>query len=1347
MRFLLGGLIAVVFVAATVAGSRAGQYNRAMELSGMAGEVQEHLFATNDEVRVRAGPTLSHDSNVKVSAGGHLVDGDQERIDYTDADLKRSAHRNMYTLDGQNEEHRLGAWDELRTSNPWSEPPSDPEWWADFDRPHDIIKRVDAHAGEEKWDVVPNHGVGELGPSMDTMLMRKCEVHEWENFGPCESVNGEHDSPRALPDGSCAGGIRRRKSRRSGCDFQVEHLACCVMPGCAMSCPPGQEPVNFMHNRPVNDFHACHAFIKTCQPCPAGSFKPVGGSVSTDALENNDNWHVVFDTTLGHEHRVNVQTLHDESAPGWTKTDAYWVRLTAQRGWAATPERSLDAQEFDRVFIENGGVMQARSPEGDQTVYFKLLNKEFATDLIHPGTLVAGQEVRNDYKEIQDACPSGSAPATCSTDEEFKQLLAYTKGKQGIYMANCVLDNSTIGVYDNEEMEFVAQEGKSSWCDVCQHNTNANCDGPTLLDPIGFSDGFTKDGAGAFALWAGRGGMHQWCEEPYNVTTICRTHGNDEESVTKNLRNAATNLPNWYSKGFFHDLFFKNWNGHGRLNNNASSDVHFAIYDDLKAGLRGDPGTRWESCEDALTSCPPNKTGTFKILGVPVYCENGWELAMRFSDESQFVFKSEYWENDEVLNADALRAVDAEHNDEQLDLVNDNTDAKFPSFNSVKATRIRGCLPNGCREYDLPDVHGQTLRQLFREKPSSNPRVKWEYPDGGDAEARKWCDDAGVPGPCSRTGQAWYGVGINYDNEHSVSDARVRFGVLVGDGTSVRGAVDAVGFGASSRGSAMGTSAALGGDTTDTYSGMSAWLLGAGATHVSRSAATNLDQAHLHKKRGTIWIKRASQPPVRFPFGCTRAAPTYTTEARHETTFRKEYALYRYKAGKEVQDAGWDLVNSAGELNMQKHHFVDFYNEKGGIPALNSTGGIAALNSTDNSARRWEANASFCCISLRDHRLLVIDSNADDHLENHIAPHQADEDDDDSPSKRRCHQGLYEGKFRFRRYYLNSSSAPHGWRKNTYDRLLANTHFAESGLWCGAGESNPGIFWRDVENEKRVAGLKWTGYAGKATDNPWSSIYPSFSFDLPNAPYDPENDEVVTIFKVPAGRNMFDQTFDNTQQRAQENFVVTNVRSAWPQLKGEDQATFCHACSKGGVKWGGACWGLTPTTDTHRGCGCSNGGPSSEGAGVYYGGYGSADAECSDDHQKPSGGFGGFVGGSLSGQGKAGALPGDPMVKIEIAKAKGDKCIKIESANFWAPKGSKVMLHHSKCGPGEFKRPLGPEEATKTDPPCEMCQEGRYQGKDSHTDTACHACPGGTVMPYEGSSHCWDSELTTNVKI
>jgi hypothetical protein len=104
-------------------------------------------------------------------------------------------------------------------------------------------------------------------------------------------------------------------------------------------------------------------------------------------------------------------------------------------------------------------------------------------------------------------------------------------------------------------------------------------------------------------------------------------------------------------------------------------------------------------------------------------------------------------------------------------------------------------------------------------------------------------------------------------------------------------------------------------------------------------------------------------------------------------------------------------------------------------------------------------------------------------------------------------------------------------------------------------------------------------------------------------------------FQVPASYNIF-------TQNPQLSIPVSNVQASstfvsW--LANTTTATFCHACTKNGYRWGDTCWALLDTSDSNRACGCTAR-DATIGNGFYYGGNKLADA-CSGN----GGGFAGPV--------------------------------------------------------------------------------------------------------------------------
>eukprot|EP00937_MAST-01D_sp_MAST-1D-sp2_P000414 g414.t1 len=166
----------------------------------------------------------------------------------------------------------------------------------------------------------------------------------------------------------------------------------------------------------------------------------------------------------------------------------------------------------------------------------------------------------------------------------------------------------------------------------------------------------------------------------------------------------------------------------------------------------------------------------------------------------------------------------------------DSEDAKLANFNNIAATKIKGCLPDGCVEYTLPAV--QTLLTLFHDTPvSSSTNIKFAEGASMGSEAYKWCDIAGTRSICN--GFRYYGVGINFDDDRSGYDSRVRFGLLTNNEQDIRTNNNALGFGASSYGDGSGPA------NQNWKISESKWSVGSGVAHGSS----------LDRMKGTIWIK------------------------------------------------------------------------------------------------------------------------------------------------------------------------------------------------------------------------------------------------------------------------------------------------------------------------------------------------------------------------------------------------------------------------------------------------------------------------------------------------------------
>eukprot|EP00937_MAST-01D_sp_MAST-1D-sp2_P007082 g7082.t1 len=136
----------------------------------------------------------------------------------------------------------------------------------------------------------------------------------------------------------------------------------------------------------------------------------------------------------------------------------------------------------------------------------------------------------------------------------------------------------------------------------------------------------------------------------------------------------------------------------------------------------------------------------------------------------------------------------------------------------------------------------------------------------------------------------------------------------------------------------------------------------------------------------------------------------------------REYGMYNFAV---TPAGGWDLVDTAAELNNHKNEFIAFYNAKGGIPAIES----------------WQSHN--CCWTLRSNKRLYIDNT-------YLYPHQ---------NGQRCNGAAYSGTFKFSK---NGNSV--------LDTLSSSNTFSE-GSNCG-DSSNPAIYWRGEGKCKNSATCK-----------------------------------------------------------------------------------------------------------------------------------------------------------------------------------------------------------------------------------------------------------------------------------
>jgi len=167
-------------------------------------------------------------------------------------------------------------------------------------------------------------------------------------------------------------------------------------------------------------------------------------------------------------------------------------------------------------------------------------------------------------------------------------------------------------------------------------------------------------------------------------------------------------------------------------------------------------------------------------IGSAVAVAPDFELAMRFSSDSQFVFCSSYWTDTELLDEnDPAEFKDA--------------DGKFKPFVETIASAIMGCFGDAeesrCKTYELETP--MTLKDLFTNTPiGSESNIQFSV---NTPEVLEWEEIAQTNHNVQR---GWYASGINFYDDKSVCPSNVRFGALFNNEITISTTNDAVGFGA-----------------------------------------------------------------------------------------------------------------------------------------------------------------------------------------------------------------------------------------------------------------------------------------------------------------------------------------------------------------------------------------------------------------------------------------------------------------------------------------------------------------------------------------------------------------------
>ena len=232
------------------------------------------------------------------------------------------------------------------------------------------------------------------------------------------------------------------------------------------------------------------------------------------------------------------------------------------------------------------------------------------------------------------------------------------------------------------------------------------------------------------------------------------------------------------------------------------------------------------SIGDGVYAIDPDGAGTGDDP-FDVYCDmenGGWTLAMRFSPSgSTLTFNSPYWTDMQTLDGNNLDP-------------DDPSDGKFASYTLVEGDEIQGCFYGGCKSYFMDQT--QSLYTLFVDTPigsDSNGSGGYFFSES-NSQRLQWLSFQGLSLSNASTSANYIRTGINIDDDMSCYDARVRFGLVLNNESTIYTLNDAAGFGAS---------AYYSGSCDYSDSQDAPWSVGAGF-----AAGGNL-----YQRAGTIWVR------------------------------------------------------------------------------------------------------------------------------------------------------------------------------------------------------------------------------------------------------------------------------------------------------------------------------------------------------------------------------------------------------------------------------------------------------------------------------------------------------------
>ena len=160
---------------------------------------------------------------------------------------------------------------------------------------------------------------------------------------------------------------------------------------------------------------------------------------------------------------------------------------------------------------------------------------------------------------------------------------------------------------------------------------------------------------------------------------------------------------------------------------------------------------------DGVYKISPDLNSTFDA-----YCDmsgGGWTLVLKATGDDNLSYDSAYWTNSELLN--------------ENDLTLNAGNSKYESYNSLKVSRLRGCMDGYCFYHDLDGT--KTSREIFSNEKDIAPEHPF-FGNGSFWSTQPNCKQYGINNLVSY-GKIRFGYSANNENDCTSNDTYIGFGI------------------------------------------------------------------------------------------------------------------------------------------------------------------------------------------------------------------------------------------------------------------------------------------------------------------------------------------------------------------------------------------------------------------------------------------------------------------------------------------------------------------------------------------------------------------------------------------